>query len=215
MAMIASGPLRLLNSLSAMSSRAARATAVGFLTVSVGACTTVDNPGPAPAPGGILTGKLIVEWLGENNFVYWPDAKNPLTFVTSDGRRIVPQLMYTDGGSIPSILQPIDGFSPWGYAPAYIVHDWLFEQHHCKLPGHEAITFGDSARILGEVIDATMRLGLAPYRPDARALIEAGVRTPTARNLWDRGECRPPPASVRRSTAQGATVFQIDLSRQR
>src|SRR5215204_4459054 len=91
---------------------------IGLLAVSLGGCATLAQPGP----GGVLTGKLTVEWIRENFFIYRPDSKDPLTFVTTDGRRITPRLMYTDGGSIPPILQPIPGFSPWGYAPAYIIH---------------------------------------------------------------------------------------------
>nr|WP_249779640.1 DUF1353 domain-containing protein [Bradyrhizobium sediminis] len=34
--------------------------------------------------------------------------------------------MYTDGGSIPRIAQIFNGLSPWGFGPAYIVHDWIF-----------------------------------------------------------------------------------------
>jgi hypothetical protein len=91
-------------------------------------CATLTQP----RPGGMLTGKLIVQWAGENQFIYLPDPDDPLTFVTSDQRRIVPQRMYTDGGSVPTVFWALPGFSPWGYGPAYIIHDWLFEQHHCR-----------------------------------------------------------------------------------
>ena len=99
-----------------------RSVAVTLSAAALAGCATLAQPGP----GGRLKGKLIVQWVGENRFAYLPDPKDPLTFVTTDNRAIIPQPMYTDGGSIPPILQPIPGFSPWGYGPAYIVHDWLF-----------------------------------------------------------------------------------------
>jgi hypothetical protein len=183
---------------------------VGLATIFLAGCVT--SPAPAPGPGGTLTGKLTVEWVRENRFIYRPDAKDPLTFLTTDGRRITPRIMYTNGGSIPPILQPIPGFSPWGYAPAYIVHDWLFEQHHCNYAGAEEISFDDSARILGEVIDTVMRLGLAPMNPPARSLIEAGVRTPIARQLWDTGKCDTPQPAVLRAAPRGTPILQLDYS---
>jgi hypothetical protein len=48
--------------------------------------------------------------------------------------------MYTDGGSIPQPLRAIKVYSPWGYAPAFLVHDWLFAIKQCKRPGYEKLT---------------------------------------------------------------------------
>jgi hypothetical protein len=168
-----------------------------------------------PGPGGTLSGKLIVQWAGENQFIYLPDAADPLTFVSSDGRHIVPARMYTDGGSVPPIFWSLPGLSPWGYGPAYIIHDWLFEQHHCRYPGWETVTFDDSARILGEVIDTLMNRGDAPRNPEARILIEQGVRTGIARKLWDTRVCKVPPAIARRAAPSGPVLLRLDLSRPR
>lgn len=193
-----------------------RSVAFSLSAAALVGCATLAQPGP----GGRLKGKLIVQWVDEHQFAYLPDPKDPLTFVTTDNRTIIPQPMYTDGGSIPPILQPIPGFSPWGYGPAYIVHDWLFEQHRCGYPGADQISFDDSARILGEVIDTLMREGMVPRNPEARGLIEAGVRTPFARRLWDapptEKNCQTPAvASLRRAAPEGPTVVQIDFSRPR
>lgn len=194
-----------------------RGCAVLATTLGLGGCITAAEPGPSqPGPGGTLSGSLVVEWVGENRFKYVPDSKVPLTFVTTDGKRITPRLMYTDGGSIPPILQPIPGFSPWGYGPAYIIHDWLFEQHHCNYPGADQITFDDSARILGEVIDTLMRDGWVPRNPQARALIEEGVRTPFARRLWDAEDrCDPPSISARRAAPSGPIVGRLSFPQRR
>src|SRR5205085_1586544 len=157
--------------LSIADDKSLQSTALGLMVT--GCATLSDQPGP----GGKLTGKLDVEWISPNQFIYTPNPSDPLTFVSTDGRRIVPQRMFTDGGSIPPVLWGVPGFSPWGYGPAYIVHDWLFTQHHCRLPGYETVFFDDSARILGEVIDTLMNTGEVPRDPEARVLISAAVRT--------------------------------------
>ena len=109
----------------------------GILAVfTLTACMTWTQPGP----GGTLTGKLNVRWIGENRFVYEPDAQDPLTFVSTDTSKIIPARMLTDGGSIPPVFWGAPGLSPWGYGPAYIIHDWLFDQHHCKYAGWESVS---------------------------------------------------------------------------
>src|SRR5262249_41845045 len=45
---------------------------------------------------------------------------------------IVPEDMFTTGGSVPRVFCSIPGLSPWGLGPAYIIHDWLFFVHRCK-----------------------------------------------------------------------------------
>lgn len=96
------------------------------------------------APAGKFSGSLFVMWiddggaLGDGTFVYVPHPDQPLKFTrTAQGsvRTIKPQMMYTDGGSIPRIAQVFQGFNPWGYAPAYIVHDWLFVARQCNTDG--------------------------------------------------------------------------------
>ena len=60
---------------------------------------------------------------------------------------IVPDVMSTDGGSVPQVFSGIPGLSPWGLGPAYIIHDWLFEVRRCGRnapPEVKAITFEQS-----------------------------------------------------------------------
>jgi hypothetical protein len=123
--------------------------------------------------------------------------------------------MYTDGGSAPPVFWALPGFSPWGYGPAYIIHDWLFEQHHCRYPGWEDISFHDSARLLGEGIDTLMKEGDVPPNPEARYLIEQGVRTGIARNLWENGVCEQPSPRARRPAPSGPVILRIDFSQRR
>ncbi len=102
------------------------------------ACGYVDYD---DAPVGRLKGSLFVMWVGEGGpsgdgkFVFVPDPNNRLTLIRTAPnatlREIRPTMMYTDGGSIPKIGQVFNGFSPWGYAPAYMMHDWLFVARQC------------------------------------------------------------------------------------
>ena len=86
---------------------------------------------------GNLSGRVVVEWREPDLFVFRPDLDRPLTFVRSGGDTIKPGEMLTDGGSIPRPFWVFKNFSPWGYGPAFIVHDWFFHMQNCKLPGHE------------------------------------------------------------------------------
>ena len=111
------------------------------LAAALSACGQVDYQN---VDAGTFSGNLLVMWLGEGSssagdgkFLFVPNTNDPLTFTWTDGkgreRSIRPQMMYTDGGSIPRIGQVFNGFGPWGYAPAYMVHDWLYVARHCNV----------------------------------------------------------------------------------
>ena len=73
---------------------------------------------------GILKGRILVEWYREDKFVYRKQASNVFSFQPSFMTQpIIPEDMYTDGGSVPRIFWNIPGLSPWGLGPAYIIHD--------------------------------------------------------------------------------------------
>jgi hypothetical protein len=106
--------------------------------------------------------------------------------------------MYTDGGSIPPIASAFKGFSPWGYAPAYMIHDWLFIAHHCVVDGtpteEEAkmsgLTFKDSAVIIAEAIKALQVSGQISKNDIAASAISSTVAGPISRAFWNRtGAC--------------------------
>jgi hypothetical protein len=107
-------------------------------------CSTLHYDRTQP---GELKGKLTVEWVRPDEFVFRPDKHRPLTFIRRNKDVITPGLMYTDGGCIRRPLWAIRSYSPWGYAPAYI-HDWLFHVKNCQLPGHEKLTLEESAWVL-------------------------------------------------------------------
>ena len=172
-----------------------------LLTLTLGACAVFTYDSTAP---GRLKGQLLVIWVGEDRFVYWPTTKDPLTFTLAPALQsklgittIRPGLMYTDGGSIPRALRAFDGFSPWGYGPAYIMHDWIFAAHHCLVQGNpdpkepeeyhkvKRFTFGDSAELLAEVMKTLMVDQKVRTKPEVFNAISFGVNSVVAKNLWD------------------------------
>jgi hypothetical protein len=135
---------------------------------------------------GVLKGRVVVEWDRQDKFIYRKQADG-LSFKPSFLKQaIVPQDMYTDGGSVPQVLWGIPGLSPWALGPAYIIHDWIFQVHRCRLPAPPevaAITFEQSASILAEVGKALIDHGL--IEDDRLDAIVWAVSTRFARNLWD------------------------------
>jgi hypothetical protein len=142
---------------------------------------------------GELKGKLVVEWIDQDKFLFLPDADNPLVFRRKNNEVIQPRRMYTDGGSIPSALRAIKSYSPWGYAPAFIVHDWLFVMHQCKVPGFENYDLDKAATIMSEVMKTVMENAKygGPNKLVHYSMYEA-VRSKTAQDYWDNGKCDTP-----------------------
>ncbi|RNC82869.1 MAG: DUF1353 domain-containing protein [Phycisphaera sp.] len=105
--------------------------------------------------------------------------------------------MYTDGGSIPRVFWSIPGYSPWGYAPAYIIHDWIFSVHQCNQPSldytnpDQQTTYDvfDAAQAMSEVLK-TMREQDPNVEITKLVLftIDRAVRTSRAQAAWN-GEC--------------------------
>ncbi|MDZ4312881.1 MAG: hypothetical protein U1A24_20230 [Cypionkella sp.] len=176
---------------------------LAFLTLT--ACGSVDYD---DAPVGRLSGTVLVMWVGETEagegdgrFVYVPSA-TPLRFERTNPsatlKTIQPEMMYTDGGSIPALAQVFKGFSPWGYAPAYIVHDWLFVARKCvndnsANPDQAAVAqmpFGESATVAAEVIKTLIDTNTVAPNDVAPQLIASAVAGPIAKSRWDaRGAC--------------------------
>ena len=140
---------------------------------------------------GELKGKLKVEWIEPDKFIFRPDKDNPLTFTRYNNDTIKPGIMYTDGGSIPRPLWALRNYSPWGYAPAYIIHDWLFHMKNCQLSGYEKLTLEEAAWVLSEVMKTLME----KQGQDILTLYSVfeAVKSPVASNLWNSGICEEPP----------------------
>ena len=183
---------------------------VVVLSLSVAACVS-----PYVTAGlGRINRPVSTVWVGADKFVYVPGGKGyNFEFETAhSGRVIKPGMMYTDGGSIPRLAQIFKGFSPWGFGPAYIVHDWIFYARHCYLDRHlpnqaryrddtrfadvygkdgrRPITFDESATILAEVIKTIIDNGqVLPENVPAK-VISAAVDSVFALALWNEaGAC--------------------------
>jgi len=191
---------------------------MGFL----GSCSTVRY---SDLDAGVFSGSLFVMWIGEGGrsgdgvFVYVPDPKNPLTFTRPNGNApatiVRPRIMYTDGGSIPKIAQVFNGLSPWGYAPAYMIHDWLFVAHHCVVdqnpdPRYQAmrdVKFDDSVKIIGEAIHGLVAAKQVKQDDVAASAITFAVGSPIARSLWDsKDSCAESIVSERDRAAADAAI---------
>jgi len=182
-----------------------RGTGMAGVLLALAGCATLG-----PTPPGRFDGPLVVLWVapgtqdpaGDGRFILVPMPDEPFTFTrTAPGAtvtRIVPGPIYTDGGSIPRLAQAFQGFNPWGYAPAYMIHDWLFVARHCVTDGQAqgregeiaAMPFAESARIVGEAIatlEAEHRIGGDDIAGEAIPLVVAG---PVSRARWRaKGEC--------------------------
>ena len=137
---------------------------------------------------GDLKGTVRVDWVGEDKFIY-RKTSDPLSFRPSFMKiPIVPDDMFTDGGSIPRVFWAVPGLSPWGLGPAYVIHDWLFVVHRCNPPNVpdevRTITFPQSALILAEIGKALIEHGLVQHNM-LEAIVWA-VRTRYAEGLWNR-----------------------------
>ena len=159
---------------------------------------------------GRLTGKVIVEWYKPDIFIFTPDPKRPLVFTRKNGDQIVPGRMLTDGGSIPRPLWMLPKFSPWGYGPAFVVHDWLFAMHHCQYKGYEKYDHHIAATVMAEVMKTMMESkmveGIDPWTLDS---MYWAVNSTFAQQLWDKGKCDPPPSEFTAKVL--IQTFKIDM----
>jgi hypothetical protein len=163
------------------------------------------------AKTGQIAGPVVTMWVGADKFVYVPgmEGQNFAFETATTGRVIAPGMMYTDGGSIPRVAQIFNGLSPWGFGPAYIVHDWIFYGRNCYVDqepaeyndiarfddvngknGSQPIQFDESALILAEVIKTLVDYGQVHEQVLAAEIISSGVDSPIAFALWNRrGNC--------------------------
>lgn len=155
---------------------------------------------------GTLKGKLVIEWVDQDRFIFIPDAQDPLTFTRKNNEVVRPERMFTDGGSIPQALRALKSYSPWGYAPAFVVHDWLFVMKQCRIAGFEKYSAETAATVMAEVMKTVMenpKYG-GPNKLVHYSMYE-GVRSTAAKDYWDNGPCDTPsgPKSVSGAAPRG------------
>jgi hypothetical protein len=108
---------------------------------------------------GRFQGRPTVQWNGMDSFVFLQDTAAPFSYTTARGRIIAPNSMSTDGGTIPRIFQVLRKFSPWGYGPSFVIHDWLFAAHRGALAPDADWAFEDTAMVLAESMKSLMETG--------------------------------------------------------
>jgi len=179
---------------------------LSLLAPSLGAAQDIKATAPS------LSGNLLVQWNDERRFIYVGDDAQPLLFKGSDGRQIKPGRMYTDGGSIPRVFWAFPGFSPWGYAPAYVIHDWLFHQHRChndSAPNDYAMA--QANLVLDDLIEILFNKHLVDRNETARGLIKWAVDN-FANNAWN-APCDPVPPLSNASKELAAFPFVITVAK--
>lgn len=143
---------------------------------------------------GKFEGDIVVKWNGPDEFIFEPDPDEPFAYITAAGDRIEPRRMDTDGGSIPVLIRGLKKYSPWGYAPAFIIHDWIFTAHKCGVQPDDKWSFTQAADIMAEAIKTLMEDGYlnvdgltikVPKAEDTLLLMHLAVKTPLAKGRWD------------------------------
>ena len=178
------------------------------LTCALSACGSVNYD---DAPAGALKGSALVLWvgsgeasaLGNGKFLYVPLRDRALSFQRAGdagaAQIITPEAFYTDGGSIPRVVQAFPGFAAWGYGPAYIIHDWLFVARKClnrdrrdqtntasaEMKKLADMTFNDSAVVLAESIKTlAAEFDLPDQGAGSGAIISSFTAGPVSYRLW-------------------------------
>ena len=182
---------------------------IGLLSFSISGCGA--SRFYAKVEEGSLKGSIVVRWKKPDVLLYEPDTSDPLIFVRSDGEKIVPQKMFTDGGSIPRRFRAFKNYSPWGYAPAFIVHDWLFFMKLCEVDGYERLTLADSALVMSEVMKTMMESPEFDFGDKKTLyLMNLAVKSSLANEIWESGECNDPDGiNIFDETIQWDAVVEI------
>ncbi len=134
-------------------------------------------------PVGHIGGSPQLIWIRPDQFLHQPNPDDPFRFTRANGEIIQPERFFTDGGSVPRAFWPVKDLSPWTYGPAFLLHDWEFDQHYT---GKSQRSFEEARDILMEAIRTLMEKG--PCEPNRLAfyLIYAGVDSFVARSMWDK-----------------------------
>jgi hypothetical protein len=132
-------------------------------------------------PVGAFEGEPYLVWVKPDIFRMEPHRPR-FRFIRSTGEAIEPGRMFTDGGSIPRALWFIKDLSPWTYAPAFLVHDWLFDQHHA---GATDKSFEEVRDIMLEGVRTLMETGVCESNRLVFDLIYSGIDSFVARRIWD------------------------------
>lgn len=79
-----------------------------------------------------------------------------------------------------------------GYAPAYVVHDWLFGVQHCGHGPDRKFPFEDSVKVMVEGLKADMEAAPGVKNYFVFYTVVGAVESSIARRLWEKGSCKAP-----------------------
>lgn len=142
----------------------------------------------ADFPLGKFVGEPHLVWTAADIFRHEPQKANAFGFVRKTGEVVTPGAMYTDGGSIPRPLWFVKDLSPT-YAPAFLIHDWLFDCHHC---GKTDKSFEEARDIMMEGVRTLMESGACERNRLTFELIYTGIDSFVPRRIWDKPGCALP-----------------------
>ena len=143
--------------------------------------------------------RIRLRWLSlkdtpdPNYFALIPHKGAAFSFQRPDnGAVIAPRHMFTDGGSVPWLAQSLPNLSSWGFGPAYLIHDWLFDLHHCR---RTDLDFEAVRDIMMEGVKTLMETGVCLKSELSFWLLFQGIDSASARNYWntDTNGCTLPP----------------------
>ena len=132
-------------------------------------------------PIGTFEGEPSLVWVKPDIFRMEPNTPR-FRFIRSTGEVIEPGRMFTDGGSIPRALWFVKDLSPWSYAPAFLIHDWLFDCHHA---GTTDKSFEEVRDIMLEGLRTLMESKLCEPNRLVFDLIYSGIDSFIAHRVWD------------------------------
>ncbi len=139
---------------------------------------------------------INLHWIMDNWFAYRPVDNDPLSFTRSSGQVIRPTPMLTDGGSVPSIATVTASLlgrtiNPWVHLPAFLLHDWEFELHHCQLSQK---SFDQVRDTMMEGVKTLMETGVVARDMAVFRAIYIAIDSFIARRIWDArpGQCTLP-----------------------
>lgn len=92
---------------------------------------------------------------------------------------------------MPQALCSFPGLSPWACAPACVVHDWLFEAHHCGYAPDNPYSFDDSITVMSEGLKAIMQSNPRTRNLSVFDAAVGAVGSPLARGLGTRASASP------------------------
>jgi len=125
---------------------------------------------------------IRLRWVRPNWFEFIPKRANPFRFTRANGEQIEPRHMFTDGGSIPRLFRWSNDLDPWGFAPAFLLHDYEFDLHHCGI-GQKS--FEDVRDMMMEAVRTLMNMGLCPSSSVVFGMLSLGIDSIVARRLWN------------------------------